>query len=102
MASRYFIGVDLHQSVVQVCVLNAKGDVVAERRFRGDTLEDGLRVVGVVLGYSPCRVAVEAIGMNRWFVNALREKKCDVVVVDPLKLNLKASGKKTDRRDAYE
>ena len=40
--------------------------------------------------------------MNRWFVNALREKKCDVVVVDPLKLNLKASGKKTDRRDAYE
>jgi transposase len=102
MASRYFIGVDLHQSVVQVCVLDAKGEVVSERRFRGESLEDGLKVVGFVVGHPHCRVAVEAIGMNRWFVNALQAKKCDVVVVDPVKLNLKASGKKTDRRDAYE
>lgn len=102
MSSRYFIGVDLHQSVIQVCVLNTKGDVVGERRFRGDSLEDGLKVVGFVAGHSQCRVAVEAIGMNRWFVDALNAKECDVVVVDPLKLNLKASGKKTDRRDAYE
>ena len=101
-AAAYFIGVDLHRSVIQVCVLNAAGDVVAERRFRGESLEEGLSVVEFIRKYHKVRVAVEALGMNRWFVNALKEKGCDVVVVNAAKLNLKSCGKKTDRRDAYE
>ena len=35
----YSVGIDLHKSVVQVCVLNAEGEVHAERRFRGDSLD---------------------------------------------------------------
>src|SRR5262245_22774335 len=101
MSAAYFIGVDLHQSVIQVCVLDADGEIVDERRFRGETLEEGLKVVKFVRRRKSVRVAVEAIGMNRWFVNALREH-CEVVVVDASKLNLRALGKKTDRRDAYE
>ena len=49
-----------------------------------------------------CRVAVEAVGMNRWFVNGLQARGYDVVVADPIKLNLKVLGKKTDKRDARE
>jgi transposase len=49
-----------------------------------------------------CRIAVEALGLNRWFVNACREAGLDVLVVDPRKLDLKKLGKKTDRRDARE
>jgi transposase len=101
VSAAYFIGVDLHRAVIQVCVLNAKGEVVAEERFLGDSLERGLRAVKFVRRYGNARVAVEAIGMNRWFVNALKEH-VDMVVVDPGKLELKKSGKKTDRRDAYE
>ena len=101
MSEAYFIGVDLHQAVIQLCVLDAEGEIVAEQRFRGDSLNDGLKVVKFILRFKNARVAVEAIGMNRWFVDALRPK-CDVVVADASKLNLRASGKKTDRRDAYE
>jgi transposase len=98
----YFIGVDLHRSVIQVCVLNAAGKVVAEDRYRGESLAEGLTVVECICRYRGARVAVEALGMNRWFVNALRERGCDVVVANAAKLNLKMLGKKTDRRDAYE
>jgi transposase len=101
MPAAYFIGVDLHQSVIQVCVLESKGEIVEERRFRGESLQSGLEVVKFICRHRGARVAVEAIGMNRWFVDALKGK-CDVVVVDALKLNLRSLGKKTDRRDAYE
>ncbi len=47
-------------------------------------------------------MAVEAIGLNRWFVNACREAGFDLIVVDAGRLNLRAQGKKTDRRDALE
>ena len=48
------------------------------------------------------RVAIEAIGVKRWFVNRLLDRNVDVIVCDPVKLNLKILGKKTDRRDALE
>jgi transposase len=98
----YFIGVDLHKAVIQVCVLDGDGDIKKEIRFRGDSLEEGLSVVRFVKRFRDARIAVEAVGMNRWFVNALQSARIDVVVVDPVKLNLRAQGKKTDRRDAYE
>jgi transposase len=98
----HFVGVDLHRAVLQVCVLDTDGEVVAEKRFRGESLEEGLAVVKFIGGFKRARVAVEALGMNRWFVDALQAKKVDVVVANASKLNLKAAGKKTDRRDAYE
>ncbi len=102
MRKSYFVGVDLHKAVVQVCVLDENGEVVNEKRFRGQTLAEGLAAVALVKSYRRARVAVEAVGFNRWFVDALVAEKVDVLVVDPVKLNLRASGKKTDRRDAYE
>lgn len=102
-ASRHFIGIDLHKTVIQVCVLDAGGGLVEERRFQGSTLEDGLAVVAELSRWRDGgRFCVEAIGMNRWFVNACRSAGMDVVVVDASKLNLRMLGKKTDRRDAYE
>jgi transposase len=66
-------------------------------------LEEGLQAVAFVQRFSPdCRIAVEALGLNRWFVNACRDAGLDVLVCDPRKLDLKKLGKKTDRRDARE
>lgn len=99
----YFVGIDLHKELIQVCVVDARGEKVKEQRFPGGTLEQGLAVVKVLSEWKDGgRYAVEAIGMNRWLVNAMREEKMDVVVVDAVKLNLRMLGKKTDRRDAYE
>jgi transposase len=86
-----------------VCVLDGEGEIVKERRFRGESLEDGLAVVEWLTQWKSCgRFCVEAVGMNRWFVNACQEQGLQIVVVDPTKLDLKMLGKKTDKRDAYE
>jgi transposase len=99
----YFVGIDLHKELIQVCVLDGRGRVVQEHRFQGGTLKQGLAVVKF-LGHwkHGGRYAVEAVGMNRWLVNAMREHGMDILAVDATKLNLRMLGKKTDRRDAYE
>jgi transposase len=99
----YFVGIDLHKELIQVCVLDGRGEKVMEQRFPGGTLEQGHGVVELLSQWKTCgRYAVEAIGMNRWLVNAMRGQGMDVIVVDAVKLNLRMLGKKTDRRDAYE
>lgn len=103
MSKAYFIGIDLHRRVIQACVLDDRGERVEEARFRYDGLEEGLAAVAFVQRFAPaCRVAVEALGLNRWFVNACQAAGLEVLVCDPRQLDLKKLGKKTDRRDARE
>jgi transposase len=98
-----YIGIDLHRTVIQICALDERGERIAEERIRYACVEEGLRAVVFVQRFAPdCRVAVEALGLNRWFVNACRDAGLDVLVCDPRKLELKKLGKKTDRRDARE
>lgn len=102
MAQSY-IGIDLHRTVIQICVLNGAGEPVAQERVRYHSLEEGLAAVTGLRRWAPeCRIAVEALGLNRWFVNACGEAGLDVLVCDPRKLGLKKLGAKTDRRDAHE
>lgn len=100
---RFSVGVDLHKIVIQICVVDERGEVVEERRFLVRDLADSLPVFSFLKRYRRSgRIAVEAIGVNRWFVNALLNGGYDVVVCDPTKLHLKMLGRKTDRRDAQE
>jgi transposase len=101
-ALQYFVGIDLHKAVVQICVLDQTGTVAHEERFRIETLAGRTEFLRGLARWRPARMAVEAVGLNRWFVNACRERGYDVVVADAVRLNLRASGKKTDRRDALE
>jgi transposase len=100
--SQYFLGIDLHKTIVQICVLDADGLEVREERHRIGTLAEGLELVESLARWQPARMAVEAVGLNRWFVNACRKRGYDLVVVDAGRLNLRACGRKTDRRDALE
>ena len=98
-----FIGIDLHKTVVQICVLDDSGKVHLERRFPLGTAENNRKVIKYLARWrAKGRFAVEAIGLNRWFVNACFDEGLDLIVVDPAKLNLKMLGKKTDRNDALE
>ena len=45
MSKAYFIGIDLHRTVIQACVLDEHGERVAEERFRYEGLEEGLEAV---------------------------------------------------------
>lgn len=99
----FYIGIDLHRTIIQVCVLDDAGAPVEQKRFTYSELSEGLEVVEHIASFGPnVRVAVEAIGLNRWFVNACLERELDVLVCDPRKLDLKKLGKKTDKRDALE
>lgn len=101
--TRFFVGVDLHKTIIQICVVAGDGSPVCERRFLVKARSDSGAMFAFLEPYrSGGRLSVEAIGLNRWFVNDLLERGFDVVVCDPLKLHLKMLGRKTDRRDAQE
>ena len=99
----YHVGIDLHKNVAQVCVRDGQGEIHKERRYRLETRPDRERFLGWLEGFGPeGRYAVEALGCNRWFVLAVQERSLEILVADATKLNLKQSGKKTDKRDARE
>ena len=100
--SKYFVGIDLHKTITQVCVVDRGGEIVEERRFTGGSLKEGMQVIEFLARWSGGLFCVEAVGFNRWLVNACLQEGLEIVVVDPVKLNLRMLGKKTDRRDAYE
>ncbi len=97
------MGVDLHKTILQICVLDHDGETIEEHRFRGDSLEEGIATVKRQTQWKDGgRFWVEALGLNHWFVNACQDHGLEIVVVDPTKMGLRMLGKKTDRRDAYE
>ena len=101
--ARHFIGVDLHKKALQFCVLDDRGNLLHEQAVKIAPDAAGELVFASFQPWrGTCRVAVEAVGMNRWFVNGLQARGYDVVVADPIKQNLKVLGKKTDKRDARE
>lgn len=101
--ARFFVGIDLHKDSMEVCVLSELAEVVERRRFGIPTLARASAAFEALCRWSEKgRFAVEAVGMNRWLVDACLSRGMDIVVVDPTKLGLKALGKKTDRNDAYE
>jgi transposase len=99
----HFIGIDLHKTVVQVCVLGDRGELSEEFRVRLVTAADGQEVIRRLSRWQTTgRFVVEAIGLNRWFVNACRQAGLTILVADAAKLSVKRFGKKTDRHDARE
>lgn len=101
--AQFYVGIDLHKSVVQVCVLDGGGELVEEARLRLERVGSRGRVLDYLEQWGlGAHLAVEALGLNRWLANGCLERGLDVVVADPIKLGLKTLGKKTDRRDAHE
>ena len=101
--TKYHVGIDLHKTVAQVCVRNGRGEIVAERRIGLRTRSDGADCLDALMRWADGgRFAVEAVGSNRWFVNACREAGLEVLVVHAAALDLKKTGRKTDKRDARE
>ncbi len=104
MKRKYYVGVDLHKTVIQVSVVDSQGRPVRGGNFslRGDSVESARPLFRRLRSMKSVEVAVEAIGVNRWFVDECRRLRIPVIVADPTKLRLKESGTKTDRRDAAE
>lgn len=99
----HFIGIDLHKTVVQVCVLDERGEVSEEFRIRLGTEADGQEVLRRLTRWKTTgRFVGEALGLDRWLVNACQQAGFNIVVADAVKLSVKRFGKKTERHDARE
>lgn len=101
--NKYHVGIDLHKHIAQYCVLDSEGEVLKELRIKWTCPAEALAAVDELLAWKDGgRFAVEALGVSRWFYKACCERGLDIVLVDPFKLGLRKTGKKTDRRDALE
>src|SRR5262245_29477595 len=97
--NREYIGIDLHKSFLQACVMTPTGERRWEGRF--PRTPDGIARL-IARGVSAASaIAVEATGPTWAFVDALVPTGARVCVVDPRKTKLKAGfAAKTDRLDA--
>jgi transposase len=89
------IGVDLHSNSMTVCYLTKKGQETLSTYALESLAEfqKSLRRTD--------QVAVEATGNTRWFVEQIKERVRQVVVVNPNQFEvIRRSVKKTDRHDA--
>jgi transposase len=101
--TKYHTGIDLHKAVAQICVFDAEGGIVKERRWPIPDRSAGDALIAYLAQWAQeGRFAVEALGVNRWFVNDCQAAGYDILVVHAAQLDLKKCGKKTDKRDARE
>jgi transposase len=90
-----FIGVDLHSNQITVCYLTKQGREKLST-FALNKLEEFLKTLK-----RTDRLAVEATGNTRWFVEQIKSLVQQVVVVNPNQFEvIRRSVKKTDRHDA--
>jgi len=90
-----YLGVDLHRNCWTVCTLQEDG----QSQLREWALKD-LKAFARTVTASD-EVAVESTGNTRLFCEALRTRKCRVVVVNPHQFQvISKSVKKTDEHDA--
>lgn len=88
------IGVDLHKKMFMVCYFEGE-----EKSYKEYALDEISSFKSELLKTD--RVAVEATGNTRYFVNAIKEYVSEVLVVNPSQFRvISDSVKKTDREDS--
>jgi transposase len=93
-------GIDLHKSSLEVATMRADGDVVL-REVRLPACERALRSYLAQWPLNRHRVVVEATGSWYWVADTLRERKAELKLAHPSKVQAITAAKvKTDRADA--
>ena len=96
----YFAGLDVSLDTVNICIVNATGDVLLERKVEAEP-----EVIGAVLngfGQPLKRVGLEAGPTSSWLHSALRAAGHQAICLEcrHVKAGLSAMRNKTDRNDA--
>jgi len=96
---KYFIGMDVHQSMTSICVLNAKGEVYDAGCV--PTKEQHLREYLQSLPPSKGLV-IEEMELAQWLYTILPQEVDEMVVCDPYRNKCLQDGPKNDRIDALK
>jgi transposase len=92
------IGIDVHKTQCQVCILTESGECIEQR-----ILTDRVRFREVFGGRPQARILIEASTESEWVARCLEELGHEVIVADPNFAAMYATRSrrvKTDRRDA--
>jgi len=93
------MGMDVHQAMTVVVVLDADGKVVLETMVRTEAASI-IRLVQSLSG--PLRVTFEETTQAAWLYEVIRAYVTEVVVCDPRRNKLLDEGSKTDKVDALK
>jgi transposase len=92
-----YMGMDVHQAMTVVVVLDADGKVVLETMVR----TEAAAIIRLVQGLSgPLRVTFEETTQAAWLYEVMRAYVTEVVVCDPRRNKLLGDGSKADKVDA--
>lgn len=97
---KHYAGLDVSLEETSVCVIDAEGRIVSERKVASEP-----EVIGQALSRwhgTLCRVGLEAGGLTPWLHPGLQAQGVPAVCIETrrMKAYAKASPVKTDRRDA--
>ena len=97
MKSDKYMGMDIHQAMTVVAVLDADGKVTLETMVA----TEGSAILRLVKSLSaPLRVTFEETTQAKWLYEVLRTHVTEVIVCDPRRNKLLGEGSKTDKVDA--
>src|SRR5207247_6069795 len=86
-----YVGIDVHRKRSQVAVIDAKGEVLANRNVPNG-VEPILKVIGGLPPGTPA--ALEAAFGTGWLVELLEDYGFDPQLVDPLRCKASASARR--------
>lgn len=94
-----YVGLDVHKSFTQGCILDKEGKVILESKFRNDPHSMDTFLLNVKKDH--CKIVLESCSVWQYVYDYLAEEDYDVVLANPLQVRLIAkSRKKTDKNDA--
>jgi len=92
-----YMGLDVHQAMTVVAVLDADGKVILETMVP----TEAAAIIRLVQSLSaPLRVTFEETTQAAWLYEVLRAHVTEVIVCDPRRNKLLGEGSKTDKVDA--
>ena len=94
-----YMGMDVHQAMTVVVVLDSDGKVILETMVPTETAAI-IRLVQSLSG--PLRVTFEETTQAAWLYEVIRAYVTEVIVCDPRRNKLLGEGSKADKVDARE
>lgn len=96
----YYAGIDVSLKESCVCVVDSKGQIVRETKVASEP--EALCALIAGLGFSLCRIGMEAGPLSQWLREGLVDAGFEVVLLETrhVKAALSAMTVKTDRKDA--
>jgi transposase len=93
-----YVGLDVHKKFIQGCILDEKGNLVFDKKFKNEPHEMDMFLLNV---HRSSKIALESCSCWQYTFDYLQDAGYEVTLANPSRIRLIAeSRKKTDKHDA--